>query len=356
MTIDEFISKSNKIHYSKYDYSLVSFENNDSIIHIICPKHGLFKQKVSSHLRGDSCRKCSSDKRRTGNKAFIEKSNIIHNYKYDYSLVDYKSTNSKVKIICGEHGVFEKSPKSHIKGQGCPKCNIITNDKFISICKIKHFDKYDYSLTVYNGSTKKIKIICPTHGIFEQTASQHKRGMGCNDCGKKKFMTIDEFVELSKLVHNDKYDYSKSIYLDSKKKLIIVCPKHGDFSQIPSDHLRGHGCVSCGSEISISKLEVKWLDLMCIKNEFRQYKIGKYIVDGFDPLTNTIYEFNGDFWHGNPKKYNPDEMHPILNRKYSYLYKKTLSKERNLIKKGYKVVSIWESDYKEALKSQSIKS
>ena len=53
---------------------------------------------------------------------FINKSNIIHNYIYDYSLANYKSARSKVKIICKKHGVFEQSPDSHFSGRGCPKC------------------------------------------------------------------------------------------------------------------------------------------------------------------------------------------------------------------------------------------
>lgn len=100
------------------------------------------------------------------------------------------------------------------------------------------------------------------------------------------------------------------------------------------------------SEISVSKLEIKWLDSLNIKIENRQYKIGKYIVDGYDPLTNTIYEFNGDFWHSNPNTYNPNDINPLTNSTFDHLYKKTLNKEKSLIKKGFNIISIWESEYK----------
>jgi len=53
---------------------------------------------------------------------FIEKANIIHSNKYNYSLVNYKNANTKVKIICEEHNEFEQTPYKHLKKQGCPKC------------------------------------------------------------------------------------------------------------------------------------------------------------------------------------------------------------------------------------------
>jgi len=350
IVLSEFIERSNDIHNNKYDYSLVYFTNNDSIVCIICPTHGIFKQRVGSHLIGNSCKKCKNDNRRTSVLKFVESSNTIHNNKYDYSMVCYSTTHNKVKIICEKHGVFEKSPKNHLRGQGCPLCKKITTDNFIEICKNKHKNKYDYSQSIYKGSHSKIKIICKEHGLFEQTASQHLRGFGCFKCSLKnrKRSTI-EFIDYSNMVHNNKYDYSITKYESSKLKLEIICPKHGIFKQIANDHIRGFGCKSCGSEISISKLETEWLDSLSIKNEHRQYKIGKYIVDGYDPLTNTIYEFNGDFWHGNPNIYNPNNINPLTNSTFGYLYKKTLNKEKNLINKGYNIVSIWESEYKKSL-------
>lgn len=68
---------------------------------------------------------------------FLEKSKKVHN-EYDYSLVVYKNNKIKVKIICPEHGVFEQSPNSHFNGSGCPKCKI---DK-IKECNSKSKDEF----------------------------------------------------------------------------------------------------------------------------------------------------------------------------------------------------------------------
>lgn len=349
--LSDFIKRSNEIHNNKYDYSIVEFENNDSIISIICPNHGVFKQRLSSHLSGNGCKSCKNDKRRTNVFDFIKISNELYCDKYDYTLVEYTTTNDKVKIICPNHGIFEKSPKNHLKGQGCPKCKKITTEKFIKICKDKHSNKYDYSLSVYSGSHSKVKIICSKHGLFEQSASQHMRGFGCLRCSlDNNRISTKDFINISNKAHNNKYDYSITEYKLCKSKVEIICPIHGIFTQIAGDHMRGFGCKSCGSEISVSKLEKKWLDSLSVENENRQYKISKYIVDGYDPSTNTIYEFNGDFWHGNPNKYNSEDINPITNSTFGYLYKKTLNKEKYFTNKGYNIVSIWESDYKESLK------
>lgn len=357
LTISEFIRSSTHKYDNKYDYSLVKFYNNDSIIDIICPIHGLFKQRVSSHLERNGCSKCIKSTYCDNTlKLFISKSNIKHNNIFDYSLVVYKSTNDKVKIKCNEHGVFEKSPKNHLKGQGCPSCKKMTTDKFIIICNIKHNNKYDYSSSIYSGSLSKVKILCKEHGFFEQSASQHMRGFGCIKCSiDNRKISTKEFIDISNKAHNSKYDYAITEYTLSKSKVEIICPIHGRFSQIASDHMRGIGCKSCGSEISVSKLEIKWLDSLNIESVNRQYKISKYIVDGYDPSTNTIYEFNGDFWHGNPNIHNPNDINPLTNSTFGKLYENTLNKESDLKSMGYNVVSIWESDYKEMIKSNLLK-
>ena len=53
---------------------------------------------------------------------FINKVSTIHNYKYNYDLVNYKNNSNKITIICKTHGKFEQTPQAHIAGQGCPKC------------------------------------------------------------------------------------------------------------------------------------------------------------------------------------------------------------------------------------------
>lgn len=125
-------------------------------------------------------------------------------------------------------------------------------DKFIEKGINLHGDKYDYSLVNYIDSVTRIKIICPKHGEFEQTPNTHLKGSGCQTCGltsnkKGKIpYSTDKFVEKAKAVHGDRYDYSSTVYVRNKEEVIIICPEHGKFMQVPNTHLKGSGCQRCG--------------------------------------------------------------------------------------------------------------
>ena len=117
---------------------------------------------------------------------FIKTANIIHNYNYIYELVKYKNIDTKVKIICKKHGKFEQTPYKHLQGQGCPKCGGTkrsTTEEFIQKSEMIHGDRYDYSKVGYKNAHTKVIIICPIHGKFEQRPADHINGAGCPKCG-----------------------------------------------------------------------------------------------------------------------------------------------------------------------------
>lgn len=129
-------------------------------------------------------------------------------------------------------------------------------NEFIAKARNVHGDKYDYSKVNYINATTKVCIICPIHGEFYQTPSRHLLG-GCKKCGvdtrvKKRTISRDDFIKEANIKHNYKYDYSKVEYINSKTKICIICPIHGEFWQTPNSHLNGRQCVRCGYE-SIKK-------------------------------------------------------------------------------------------------------
>lgn len=126
-----FIERANKIHNNKYDYSLVDYKNNRTLIKIRCKNHDfIFSQRPYNHIKGEEgCVYCSDLKMNTDK--FIFKSTEIHKSKYDYSLVNYKNTRSQVKIICHEHGIFEQRPNDHLNGSGCPQCSTSKGETLI---------------------------------------------------------------------------------------------------------------------------------------------------------------------------------------------------------------------------------
>lgn len=129
----------------------------------------------------------------------------------------------------------------------------LTTEQFIKRAKEVHEDKYDYSLVEYVNAKTKVKIICPEHGIFEQLPSHHIRGRGCRDCGNerqtnKRTLTTQKFIEKSVKKHGNKYNYSKSLYINAKSKVDIICPIHGEFQQLAFEHYNGQGCPKCGNK------------------------------------------------------------------------------------------------------------
>jgi len=245
---NEFIEKAKIIHKNKYDYSLVEYKQNKTKVKIICPTHGEFIQRPNDHLIGDGCPKCGGTEK-SNTSEFIKKANIIHNNKFDYSEINYIGANIKVKIKCPIHGIFEQLPSGHLTGYGCSKCSDKikkTTEIFINKANIVHNNKYDYSETNYISANIKVKIKCPIHGIFEQIPNSHLRTNGCSLCSGSK-TNINFFIEKANIIHNNKYDYSKTEYISSNKKLKIICPIHGEFLQTPHSHLSGNGCSICSS-------------------------------------------------------------------------------------------------------------
>lgn len=179
------------------DYELLSDYNGDkNYIEVRCKKDGnVWKTKPNWLKQGAGCQLCYNRRRgdsiRKSNNEFIKQAKSIHGDKYDYCKVDYKNNKTKVILICPKHGVFMMSPEKHIlRGQGCPKC-------------------------------------------------------GAEQNGKNKRLSLETFIERSKKIHGDKYDYSKVEYTNIEEPITIICPKHGEFKQSPYSHMKGCGCSMC---------------------------------------------------------------------------------------------------------------
>lgn len=174
-----------------------------------------------------------------------------------------------------------------------------TTERFIQDAVIKHNGRYDYSLVEYVGTHIKVKILCPVHGEFEQVPMDHIRGRGCSKCGKVSSASTrrkqhNSFVEEATRLHNNKYDYVLVDYQNTCTKVKIICPTHGEFEQLPMNHLKLVGCPKC----KISKGEttiIQWLEFTNISyiREYRVPELGQRRFDFFLPDHNTFVEFDG---------------------------------------------------------------
>lgn len=114
-----------------------------------------------------------------------------------------------------------------------------------------HGNKYDYTNSVFEGTSKLLNIYCPVcEKEFSQRPNAHLKGQGCPKCGlikrtKNRTKTLETFIKEAEIKHSNYYNYSKVVYINSQTKVGITCPTHGIFYQKPSNHLNGEGCPNC---------------------------------------------------------------------------------------------------------------
>lgn len=354
-TQEEFIEKLKEKYGNDYDYSHVKYVGNKKKVCLVCKKHGEFWKRPDNLLSEGyhGCQKCSYEKRATNaamtTEEFIEKARKVHGDKYDYSKAKYKNGHEKVVIVCPKHGEFKQKPNSHLTGQGCPKCfyerqgiiardrNLFTRDKFIEKARKTHGDKYDYSKVAYFDSLTKVVIVCPKHGEFKQSPSNHLAGHGCPKCSSEKTaeqntFTTQEFIERVRKVHGDKYDYSKVIYLKAKKKVCIICPEHGEFLQTPDSHLRGAGCPKCNKS-HLERFVSDYLEKEKIEFEEQKefdwlIKSKKMPLDFYLPGYNMAIECQGE-QHFKKYRFEKDNTE-LQKRQNNDALKKKLCEEHNV--------------------------
>ena len=121
----------------------------------------------------------------------------------------------------------------------------LTKEKFIIKAKSIYGEKYDYTKVEYKNSKTKIIVICPEHGEFLAIPNNFLQGHACPTCGGRQRRTKDVFIERSLKKHANRYDYSKIEYRGADEPICIICPIHGEFWQKPSVHMNGHGCQMC---------------------------------------------------------------------------------------------------------------
>lgn len=234
---EQFVNQSIQIHGHKYDYSKVKYKNVETEVCIICPKHGEFWQIPHNHLSGCGCKKCRTEKiiqsRLSNTEDFIVKANKIHNKRYDYSKVCYTYSNKKVCIICHLHGEFWQTPNTHLRGNGCPFCNVshlensvkvLLESNNISFESQKRFEWLGLQALDFYIPSKNIAIECQGIQHFEVT-----KHFG----GEKKFfetqnrdqnkLSLCQKHNIKLLYYADyKYDFPYEVITDKDELLMRI--------------------------------------------------------------------------------------------------------------------------------------
>lgn len=293
---------------------------------------------------------------------------------YDYSKCVYVNDCTKLTIICRKHGYFQQTPSNHLSGFGCKLCGFekralaktITQDECLIRFREKHGNRYGYDKVDYFKQDTPVTITCFKHGDFEQLPLLHWNGNGCRVCGyestaHRQRMTTTEFIKRANEVHSNKYDYSDTVYVRGHGKVTIRCDKHGLFEQDAFNHLNGFGCKQC-SPVGYSSPAIEWLNCMSVIHGIHiqhaenggetlipntLYRVDGYSNDG------RVWEFDGDYYHGNPKMYPRDGLFPHSKNGITFgdMFNKTVRKKEKLASLGYNIISIWESEWKCAKRS-----
>jgi hypothetical protein len=217
---------------------------------------------------------------------------------------------------------------------------------FIEKANIKHNFKYDYSKSKYVNNRIKIIIICPIHGEFLQNSNDHLTNNGCKSCGydkiaKDRTYDLDTFISKANKVHNNLYSYEKAIYNTNRQHLIITCKIHGDFKCTPINHLNNRGCSKC--KRSKGELKVSnWLTENNIRFEeqkkFSGCKNKKELpFDFYLPDYNLLIEYQGEQHFTNRSKYSRFKVNLELRHKLDEIKRNyALNNNFNYLEINYK--------------------
>jgi hypothetical protein len=374
VSFEEFVERANQTHKNKFSYDKTTFVNMSTNTEITCVSHGVFSQKPYKHLQGQGCAKCGG--KNLSYNEIIQLAKEKHNNKYIYHHIDITkiTQKEKINIICPEHGNFNQTIRLHLLGSGCQKCNSsckMTKDEFLS----KFFNKYpeskfDFTNSVYVNSTTKINVVCNCNHTFDIRPRELLNGNGCSVCRsitlskrltKPQNLLIDEI----NAIHGDKIDTSNVEYVATNTKCLFKCNIHNiEYLQRPHNLLQGkNGCFKCRKTKHYSKHQIQWLEFLQISQNTSishalnggEYKIPNtsFKADGYCSKTNTIYEYYGDYWHGNPKKYLLHEVNPSTKLTFGELYRRTKEREQQICQLGFNLVVIWESDWIKICKAVS---
>lgn len=317
LTYDDFIQRAKEIHGSKYDYSLITKDNFNgatSYVSIICPTHGIFKQKASNHLMGQGCAKCAHDllhkTKSMPMDEFLTRVKHLYGDRFDMSKVVFENVSTPITVTCKKHGDFYVTPRYFLRGYGCPKCDGFgkyTTQHFVDLAKQVHGEHYDYTFSNYKQSREHIEIVCNKCGNhFFQSPNSHLNGKGCPYCAIQeqsliKRHTTEQFIQKAQKVHGNRYSYEKTTYVKDNMPVTITCSKHGDFKQIANAHLRGCGCPHCnisrGEEkvmFCLDKMGMKYETQYKINNEFLFCENKSIYLDFFIPSMNVAIEYQGE--------------------------------------------------------------
>lgn len=233
-TTEEFIKEARNKYKDRFDYSMVSYINNYTKVKIkcnLCGKYFLITPK--NHFRGQGgCKSCSSRLASLSTKQeFIQKAKQLHKNKYNYSLVDYVDSRTKVKIICNKCGkIFEQTPKAHLQGENCSYCKSSLSEEKILNFLLKNNIKFETQKTFPNLKDKKMlsyDFYIPSKNLLiEYNGIQH-------------YEIVNYFGGYDRLIIQKQHDKMKQEYAKNNNINLLIISYKDDIYKILKENLNG---------------------------------------------------------------------------------------------------------------------
>ena len=304
--------------------------------------------------------------RKKSTKEYIEDAIQAHGDRYDYTLTVYDGKDKDITFLCRRCGLkCTQNAGNHIhQKQGCRACSyvdrgaarLLTRDAFIASARERHLDGYDYSYVTQDlpdGQFALVRLICNRCGrLIVKTAKAHLRGEGCKLCNlapaaAARRRTFKRFLTQAHEAHGDAFDYSmvRGPHVATRSKIRIICRECvTPFEATVGSHLYlKEGCPRCSCQSSVRERE--WLDAHNVPVEGRHARIRGTRLKADAVVGNTVYEFYGAYYHGDPRHGPPEQYNSRSNKTYVELYDATIARQSMIEGLGYNVLFVWELDW-----------
>lgn len=374
-----FISKAKIKHNNKYDYSKVKYVNARTKVIIICKEHGEFSQTPTGHVSGNGCPKCAHEARK---QTRLKRYGTTELFKSDY--FKSKSTNTMIERYGVSHPMHSSTIKEHHKNTMLQRYNVPhnwCNGTLYNNKKQTYLKKYGVDnplkskeirdkikqthlerLGVDNPfkskeiRNKRDNTMLIKYGAKYTWSSTKLRTQNIQTTRKKYGVNYPSQYHMADIMHLlEDQDWLYEQYITNNKTSEMIAQELNISSTTIQSYLHKHE-VAIRYSYGYSLKSIKWLNQIAEQYNIHiqhalnggEYRIPntRYKADGYCEETNTIYEFHGDHWHGNPKLFESSvKCHPWSDLTAHELYNKTLDKENTIKSRGYNLVVMWESDF-----------
>lgn len=327
------------------EYTLVStnYVNSRSNVCTVCPSGHLYTTTVERFKRGQRCKKCLAFSLAL---SFEEVLDRFSSAGLTLCSVSYMNSHSRLRYVCPNGHVRSASAASVVSDKGCLECY---TDSFHSTKSFSEFAAefgYEVVSGEYVNNYTKVELMCPRGHVVPVAPMNFLAGKRCVVCSREGRVTDLSLVE--ELFGSE--GYSVLHYSSASSPVKVKCPSGHTSKMFVYNFRNGHRCRHCGTA-GISAISTQWLDTLGVVD--REVRVGRYRVDGFDGETNTVYEFLGGFWHGDPRRFDRTGMNPIAKRTFGELLEKTASRLYS-INKHHNLVYIWEKEFRSGAQPTSV--